>query len=102
MLFCVGRDGKAFFCFMWNTAPDKEWRRKAEQVLREQSVANENTEAQAEQKQYTSAEMMKTKNFYLLLATMLFGLISYFLVSPVSQTYQIELGIPSAIAVSTG
>lgn len=44
--------------------------------------------------------MMKTKNFYLLLATMLFGLISYFLVSPVSQTYQIELGIPSAIAVS--
>ena len=44
--------------------------------------------------------MMKTKNFYLLLATMLFGLISYFLVSPVSQTYQIELGIPSAVAVS--
>ena len=87
---------------MWNlfTAPDKEWRRKAEQALREQSVANGNAEAQAEQKQYTSAEMMKTKNFYLLLATMLFGLISYFLVSPVSQTYQIELGIPSAIAVS--
>ncbi len=39
---------------MWNlfTAPDKEWRRKAEQALREQSVANGNTEAQAEQKQY--------------------------------------------------
>ena len=69
-------------------------------ALREQNVANGNAEAQTEQKQYTSAEMMKTKNFYLLLATMLFGLISYFLVSPVSQTYQIELGIPSAIAVS--
>lgn len=53
-----------------------------------------------EQKQYTSAEMMRTKKFYLLLATMLFGLMSYFIVSPVSQTYQIELGIPSAVAVS--
>lgn len=52
------------------------------------------------QKQYTSSEMMRTKNFYLLLGTMLFGLISYFMVSPVSQTYQIELGIPSALAVS--
>ncbi len=54
----------------------------------------------ATQKQYTSSEMMRTKNFYLLLGTMLFGLISYFMVSPVSQTYQIELGIPSALAVS--
>ena len=87
-------------CGIFFTAPDKEWRRKAERALREQNVANGNAEAQTEQKQYTSAEMMKTKNFYLLLATMLFGLISYFLVSPVSQTYQIELGIPSAIAVS--
>ena len=93
---------KSFFvlCGIFFTAPDKEWRRKAERALREQNVANGNAEAQTEQKQYTSAEMMKTKNFYLLLATMLFGLISYFLVSPVSQTYQIELGIPSAIAVS--
>ena len=87
-------------CGIFFTAPDKEWRRKAEQALREQNAANGNTEAQTEQKQYTSAEMMNTKNFYLLLATMLFGLISYFLVSPVSQTYQIELGIPSAVAVS--
>lgn len=87
-------------CGIFFTAPDKEWRRKVEQALREQNAANGNAEAQTEQKQYTSAEMMKTKNFYLLLATMLFGLISYFLVSPVSQTYQIELGIPSAIAVS--
>lgn len=52
------------------------------------------------QKQYTSSEMMRTKNFYLLLGTMLFGLISYFMVSPVSQTYQIELGIPSGLAVT--
>lgn len=52
------------------------------------------------QKQYTSSEMMRTKNFYLLLGTMLFGLISYFMVSPVSQTYQIKLGIPSGLAVT--
>lgn len=51
-------------------------------------------------KQYTSAEMMRTKSFYLLLATMLLGLISYFMLSPVSQTYQIEMGVPSAVAVS--
>ena len=60
----------------------------------------EKTEIMYQTKQYTSAEMMRTKNFYLLLATMLFGLISYFMVSPVSQTYQTELGIPSAVAVS--
>lgn len=51
-------------------------------------------------KQYTSTEMMHTGNFYLLLATMMFGLMSYFMISPVSQTYQTDLGIPSAVAVS--
>ena len=56
--------------------------------------------AEPEMKQYTSREMVRTKNFYLLLATMFLGLSSYFMVSPVSQTYQIELGIPSAVAVS--
>lgn len=52
------------------------------------------------QRQYTSAEMMRTKRFYLLLATMLFGLLPYFILSPVSQTYQIDLGISSSVAVS--
>lgn len=51
-------------------------------------------------RQYTSSEMIRTKKFYFLLLTMLFGLISYFLVSPVSQSYQISLGIPEAAAVS--
>lgn len=64
------------------------------------SVKTEQNPSVWEQKQYTSSEMMRTSNFYLLLATMLFGLMSYFIVSPVSQTYQIELGIPSAVAVS--
>lgn len=53
-----------------------------------------------EQRQYTSGEMIRTKKFYYLLFTMLFGLLSYFLVSPVSQSYQISLGIPEAAAVS--
>ncbi len=52
------------------------------------------------QRQYTSGEMIRTKKFYYLLFTMLFGLLSYFLVSPVSQSYQISLGIPEAAAVS--
>lgn len=52
------------------------------------------------QKEYTSSEMIHTSKFYLLFATMFLGLLSYFLVSPVSQTYQIEIGIPSTVAVS--
>lgn len=52
------------------------------------------------QRQYASGEMIRTKKFYYLLFTMLFGLLSYFLVSPVSQNYQISLGIPEAAAVS--
>ena len=50
-------------------------------------------------KDYTSGEMMRTKSFYLLVATMMFGLLAYFLLSPVSQTYQIGMGIPMSAAV---
>lgn len=50
--------------------------------------------------QYTSKEMMKTKQFYFLVATMFFGLISYLIVSPISQTVQLERGIPGTVAVS--
>ncbi len=79
-----------FFCL-----PDPEWRRQEEIRL-----AGNGNRAAAGQRQYTSGEMMRTKSFYFLVATMLFGLISYFLMSPVSQTYQIELGIPVSVAVS--
>lgn len=58
------------------------------------------TEESKGQKQYTSKEMMQTKKFYCLLGTMLFGLLSYFLVSPVSQSHQLSLGIPETVAVS--
>lgn len=76
--------------------PDEEWRRQME----EQAALKNGSKTAASQKQYTSGEMMHTKSFYFLLATMLFGLMSYFLVSPVSQTYQISIGIPTSIAVS--
>ena len=76
--------------------PDEEWRKQMEQEAAQKS----GNSAAVAQKQYTSGEMMHTKSFYFLLATMLFGLISYFLVSPVSQTHQLSLGIPSAVAVS--
>lgn len=80
--------------------PDETWREEtaAQMTAEKKGKTSGGTESCC--KQYTSKEMMCTKRFYFLLATMLFGLISYFLVSPVSQTYQIELGIPSAVAVS--
>lgn len=79
-------------CGVFFRVPDQEWRRKTEAALSKKENRKE--------KQYTSSEMMRTSKFYLLLATMFFGLISYFLISPVSQTYQIQLGIPTGIAVS--
>lgn len=53
-----------------------------------------------ELKGYTSAQMIRTKRFYYLLATMCFGLMSYFMISPISQSYQMEIGIPGSIAIS--
>lgn len=57
-------------------------------------------ETKVEPYQYTSMEMIQTKKFYFLLATMLFGLISYFIISPLSQTIQLERGISASVAVS--
>lgn len=51
-------------------------------------------------KQYASMEMIKTKKFYFLLATMLFGLIPYLILSPLSQTVQMDRGIASSVAVA--
>ncbi len=50
---------------------------------------------------YTSEEMMCTKRFYLLLLTMMFGLMSYFFLSPISQTIQMDRGIGAAAAAGT-
>lgn len=51
--------------------------------------------------QYTSAQMIRTKKFYYLVATMMCGLMPYYLVSPISQTIQIERGILQAVAVGS-
>lgn len=52
-------------------------------------------------RQYTSGEMIRTKMFYLLLFTMLFGLMPYYILSPLSQSLQLEQGIASAVAVAS-
>lgn len=54
-----------------------------------------------EQRQYTSAEMIKTKKFYYLLCTMMCGLMAYYLTSPLSQTLQIDRGVSAALAVGS-
>ncbi|MFI3172770.1 MAG: MFS transporter [Eubacteriales bacterium] len=61
------------------------------------SVDNEDVTAHSG---YTSHEMIKTKKYYYLVATMLFGLMAYLLMSPYSQLYQTSVGVPSTIAVS--
>ena len=45
--------------------------------------------------------MIRTKKFYYLVATMMCGLMPYYLVSPISQTIQIERGILQAVAVGS-
>lgn len=80
-----------FFCL-----PDEEWRKNEEARFMEDGGKKK----AILKKQYTSGEMIRTKSFWFLLATMLFGLISYFMLSPVSQTYQIDMKIPVSIAVS--
>lgn len=52
------------------------------------------------QYQYSTKEMVKSRKFYLLVATMMCGLISYFLVSPIARTLQLERGVAPSIAVS--
>lgn len=54
-----------------------------------------------EGKQYTSSQMVRTKKFYYLVITMMCGLMPYYLVSPISQTIQIDRGIQQAVAVGS-
>lgn len=49
-------------------------------------------------KQYTSKEMMQTKRFYLLVASMCLALIPYLLISPIAQGLQMERGLHKDIA----
>lgn len=54
-----------------------------------------------EGKQYTSSQMVRTKKFYYLVIIMMCGLMPYYLVSPISQTIQIDRGILQAVAVGS-
>ena len=76
--------------------PDEEWRKQMEHDAAQQ----DGNAAAAAGKQYTSGEMMHTKRFYFLFLAMLFGLVPYFMISPVSQTHQMSLGISANVAVS--
>lgn len=58
----------------------------------------DNTEEKT--KEYTSSEMLRTKKFYLMVIAMLFGLLPYYLISPISQTFLTEHGVVGNIAVS--
>lgn len=80
--------------------PGETWREETVAAAAAETDGHTGTKTEVSCRQYTSREMMHTRRFYFLLSTMLFGLISYFLVSPVSQTYQTGLGIPSTVAVS--
>lgn len=62
--------------------------------------AGESNSNRFQGKQYSSMEMIKTKKFYFLLATMLFGLIPYLILSPLSQTVQMDRGIAASVAVA--
>lgn len=83
-------------CSIFFYIPNQGWRENEE--IRIFKLYGNMADASNE-KQYTSAEMIHTKKFFLLFATMLFGLISYFMLAPVSQTYQTEMGISAATAV---
>lgn len=54
-----------------------------------------------DKRQYTSAEMIRTKKFYYLLCTMMCGLMAYYLTSPLSQTLQTDRGVSTVLAVGS-
>lgn len=51
------------------------------------------------QNEYSASFMIRTGKFYLLLSTMLFSLLPYFLLSPVSQAVQVSAGVSPEGAV---
>lgn len=57
-------------------------------------------EEQGEVHQYSSKEMVRTRKFYLVACAMMCGLVSYFVVSPISQSLQIQRGVSQVAAVS--
>lgn len=58
------------------------------------------SEKDFQRRQYKAGEMIKTRKFYYLLGTMLFGLLPYLILSPLSQTVQLNRGIPASVAMA--
>ena len=52
------------------------------------------------QKQYTSAELLRSRKYYLVVGAMFFGLLPYYMISPFSQTFLIEHGVSEGIAAT--
>lgn len=74
--------------------PKKEW-------IKDVVPANKNTAHKVKPKQYTSKEMVHTKKFYFMVLTMIFGLLPYYLLTPVSQSLQISQGVAETVAVTS-
>lgn len=68
-------------------------------VKAENSDAQVKNAAVSTQKQYTSSEMLRSGKYYLLVLGFFFALMPYYLISPVSQTFQTERGISAGTAV---
>lgn len=104
MMFGIGGPRSAFLAigsaiavswilgFIFIKNPDDEYSKAA------LAEGKKESRKKTESYQYTAKEMIKTKKFYFLMMTMMCGLISYFIVSPVSQIVQTERGISSVIA----
>ncbi|MBU5437025.1 MFS transporter [Tissierella sp. MSJ-40] len=52
-----------------------------------------------DKKQYTTKEMLRSKRYYLLAASMMCSLLAYFTISPISQILQMSRNVPENIAV---
>ncbi len=63
------------------------------------SVAQVKTAVVSTQRQYTSSEMLRSGKYYLLVVGFFFALLPYYLISPVSQTFQTDRGISASVAV---
>ena len=63
------------------------------------SDAQIKTAAVSAQRQYTPSEMLRTGKYYLLVLGFFFALMPYYLISPVSQTFQTDHGISASVAV---
>ena len=66
----------------------------------EQVQQNPAAEKLLQQKQYTTSEMIKTKNFYLVTMSMMFGTTAYFILNPSFKSLALERGLSTAASTA--